>query len=44
VQIPNNLKDIIDESDDEYPEIFKNPEDLMEIFSNLEEKNLFLIQ
>lgn len=43
VQIPNNLKDIIEDSDDEYPEIFKHPEELMEIFGSLEEKNLFLI-
>lgn len=44
VNIPSQLKDVIEESDDEYPLSFSNPDDLLEIFGTLEEKNLFLIQ
>ena len=44
VQIPSKLKDVIEESDEEYPIYFDDPEELIEIFSILEEKNLFLIQ
>ena len=43
VQIPSKLKDVIEESDEEYPIYFDDPEELIEIFSILEEKNLFLI-
>lgn len=42
-QIPQALKELIDESDDEYPLFFETSEELMEIFTNLEEKNLNLI-
>lgn len=44
VQIPNKLKEVIEDSDDEYPLFFEDTEDLLEMFSILEEKNLFLIQ
>lgn len=44
VNIPAQLKDVIEESDDEYPLNFQNSEDLLEIFGILEEGNLFLIQ
>ena len=44
VQIPPKLKDVIEESDDEYPLTFRDPDQLLEMFSTLEEKNLFLIQ
>lgn len=44
VQIPAKLREVIEESDDEYPIYFKDPDSLLEIFSTLEEKNLFLIQ
>lgn len=44
VQIPTKLKDVIEESDDEYPLYFDEPDSLLEIFATLEEKNLFLIQ
>lgn len=44
VQIPSKLKDVIEDSDDDYPLHFSDPEQLLEIFSTLEEKNLFLIQ
>jgi len=37
------LRDLIEESDDEYPLYFERSEDLLEIFATLEEKNLFLI-
>ena len=43
VIIPENLKEFIEESDDEYPLNFEEPDQLLEIFSTLEEKNLFLI-
>lgn len=43
VQIPPKLKDVIEESDDDYPLTFLEPDELLEIFSTLEEKNLFLI-
>lgn len=44
VQIPQELKEVIEESDDEYPLHFDMTEELLEIFATLEEKNLFLIQ
>jgi hypothetical protein len=44
LNIPNELKDIINDSDDDLPLRFNDPSDLMEIFSVLEEKNLFLIK
>lgn len=34
---------LLEESDDENTIYFKDPSDLMAIFENLEEKNLFLI-
>jgi hypothetical protein len=37
------LKEVIEESDDEYPIFFEEPDSLLEIFATLEEKNLFLI-
>ena len=43
VQIPTKLKEVIEESDDEYPLHFDEPDSLLEIFATLEEKNLFLI-
>lgn len=44
LNIPQKLRDIIDDTDDNYRAPFKNPDELMAIFENLEEKNLFLIQ
>jgi hypothetical protein len=44
VQIPLKLKEVIDDSDDDYPLYFKETEELLEMFATLEEKNLFLIQ
>ena len=44
VQIPPKLRDMIEDSDDEYPLYFNDPDELLEMFANLEEKNLFLIQ
>jgi hypothetical protein len=38
------LKEIIEDSDDELPLRFNDPSELMEIFSILEEQNLFLIK
>lgn len=37
------MLDILEDSDEEYETYFKKPEQLEEIFLNLEEKNLFLI-
>lgn len=44
VQIPPKLKDVIDDSDDDYPLFFEDTEELLEMFATLEEQNLFLIQ
>ena len=43
MQILSTLKEVIEESDEEYPLHFEFPDELLEIFSTLEEKNLFLI-
>lgn len=47
LNIPSELKVIIDdsESDDEkaMPLMFTDPNELMDLFTNLEEKNLFMI-
>ena len=47
LNIPQELKAIIEDSEDEetaMPLRFTDPNELMEIFSTLEEKNLFMIQ
>lgn len=44
LNIPQELKEIIEDSDDDMPLRFKDHNELMEIFSTLEEQNLFLIQ
>lgn len=44
VIIPPKLKDLIDEPDVEYDMYFTAPDQLLEFFAILEEKNLFLIQ
>lgn len=44
LNILEKLKKVLEESDDEYKMPFEEPNDLMSIFENLEEKNLFLIQ
>lgn len=38
------MKELIEDSDDEYKPCFQHPDQLLEIFATLEEKNLFLIQ
>lgn len=43
LNIPQKLRDIIDDPDDLYEVFFKTDSELMDIFENLEEKNLFLI-
>ena len=43
LNIPKDLKYIIDDSDDDIGIGFSEPEELMEIFAHMEEKNLFLI-
>lgn len=42
--IPKDLREVIEDSDDDYPLFFAEPDQLLEIFSTLEEQNLFLIQ
>jgi hypothetical protein len=37
------LREVIEDSGDEFEIPFKEPDQLMEIFSTLEEQNLFLI-
>jgi len=44
LNIPLELKEIIEDSDDDFPLRFNDPSELMDIFSTLEEKNLFLIK
>ncbi len=44
MQIPKDLREVIEDSDNEYELFFENPDQLLDIFANLEEKNLFLIQ
>ena len=44
MSIPNDLKELIEDPNDVYDLYFKNPDQLLEIFATLEEKNLFLIQ
>lgn len=44
MQIPKDLREVIEDSDDEYELYFESPDQLLEIFASLEEKNLFLIQ
>lgn len=44
LNIQKKLRTILDESDDEHGIFFKDVNDLMSIFENLEEKNLSLIQ
>ena len=43
---PDKLRELyeLDDENEEYPVPFQNPEDLIKIFSELEEKNLALIQ
>lgn len=43
IKINQQVLDILEDSDEEYETYFKKPEQLEEIFLNLEEKNLFLI-
>lgn len=44
MNIPEELKEIINDSDDELPLKFDDPGELMEILSVLEESSLALIQ
>jgi hypothetical protein len=44
LNIKADLKNIIDDSDEEYPLRFKDESELIEIFSALEENNLLEIQ
>jgi hypothetical protein len=37
VQIPAKLKDVIEDSDDDYPLFFEDTEELLEMFATLEE-------
>lgn len=43
LNIPKELKFLVDDSDDDIELGFDSPEQLMDIFSHMEEKNLFLI-
>jgi hypothetical protein len=44
LNIPSELRDIIEDSDDDLPLKFKDHNELLEIFSTLEENNLLEIQ
>jgi hypothetical protein len=43
VQIPADLREVIEDPNDDYEVYFEDPDQLLEIFATLEEKNLFLI-
>ena len=43
LSIPPELKDIVEDSDDDFELRFKNESELMDIFSTLEENNLLEI-
>lgn len=43
LNIPADLKEIVDDSDDDFPLRFKDYNELMDIFSTLEENNLLEI-
>lgn len=43
LNIPQELREIIEDSDDEFPLRFKDHHELIEIFSTLEENNLLEI-
>ena len=44
MQIPSKLREVIEDPDEDYElEFFENPDQLLEMFAILEEKNLFLI-
>jgi hypothetical protein len=43
VQIPADLREVIEDPNDDYEVYFEDPDQLLEIFGTLEEKNLFLI-
>jgi len=44
IQMAAKLRPLMDEDGNEYPLKLKTPHDLMQIFENLEEQNLFLIR
>lgn len=44
LNIPPELREIVDDSDDDFPLRFKDHNELMDIFSTLEENNLLEIQ
>lgn len=44
LNIPQSLKEIIDDSDEDILLRFNDPDELMELISSLEEQNLFLIK
>lgn len=44
LNIPPELKEIVDDSDDDFPLRFKDHNELIDIFSTLEENNLLEIQ
>lgn len=43
LNIPQELKEIVDDSDDDFPLRFKDHNELIDIFSTLEENNLLEI-
>jgi hypothetical protein len=43
ITISNNIREILEEDEDDQESYFKNPETLEDIFKTLEEKNLFKI-
>lgn len=43
LNIPEELRDIVDDSDDDFPLRFKDHNELIDIFSTLEENNLLEI-
>ena len=44
MNVSKKLRKVLEDSDDDFKVPFNSPDDLMHLFENLEEKNLFLIQ
>lgn len=43
MNLSKEMKDLLQDSDDQFEMYFKKPEDLEKIFADLEEGNIFLI-
>ena len=44
INLPKGLVDLLNNTDEDFKPFFNNPEEIMRIFQDLEEKNLYLIR